>query len=858
MRYQPRNPVVAPSLCDVAWLLSWHFALNRFIAGLGRGSQLLSSELRGAAAPRAEGTRDALALAWRAGTLRWVLGAYCVLLGALLLVVPHQLGSQLDVALVIGRSWYGLGLLLAGLGLHYVGIAAPGRALTVAAHFVAGALLLQLAVSLGAGGVQAGAAVFAVFALGLLLAGWLPPSRGTGAPVRGDLFVLLMGVAVAVDGLVLLLQPRWTVMPFGTPAQAQWWLGLACMAGGLALCWIQLRRSVPWPVAAAAHVLVAVLLMLHLAIVVPAPSAWTEAAFYGGFGTVLGLLPWFGPRLARIDPTSLRTRLALALSLTAALPLLTGMALHADFEQRTHTGAALSELHGELNLSFVLLVVVVGGMAIVGATVAGYLSRPLSVLTRATEAFTAGHQSVLLPRSHIAEVARLARAFDDMRDRLAARTAERERAEAEVRALNAELEQRVAERTAQLEAAVRDLTNEIVERERARQERMELLARERAARAEAEKLAAERSAILDHIAEGVIIASPTGEIVFVNAAARRIHGISEPDASLARRAGPYRLLTPAGEPHPPGELPLERAARRGQTVLEHEMQVQRADGSRVVVAANAAPVLGDDGVRLGAVLTMRDVTVHREVERQKDEFFANVSHDLRTPVAGIKASIGVVLANEPPGTPEPLHRMFVNIDLAAERLSRLVGDLLELTRLQARRVQPRLEDCDLRALALRCVRSVEPLAETRRQRVEVTVPARPILATADPGRLERALLNLLENAHKYGYAGGVIRLSLLEAPGEVFISVSDDGPGIPEAEQDRIFERFYRPESSTSSRNDGSGLGLPIARAMIELQRGRLWLESAPGQGATFWIALPASPEAEAAPSRRSDVPPSD
>src|SRR6266516_6632630 len=238
---------------------------------------------------------------------------------------------------------------------------------------------------------------------------------------------------------------------------------------------------------------------------------------------------------------------------------------------------------------------------------------------------------------------------------------------------------------------------------------------------------------------------------------------------------------------------------------------------------------------------IRDITAQRSLEREKDEFLGNVSHDLRTPLAAIKASIGVVLANEPPGTPEPLHRMFVNIDLAADRMAKLVADLLELTRLQAGRAQLRADRCDLRTVALRSARAIEPLAQSRAQRVKVDLPAGPVTAVVDAERLEQALLNLLSNAHKYGRTGGNIQLRLQQRAGRATFGVTDDGPGIPEADRKRIFERFYRPETDDTRRNPGSGLGLPIARAMVELHGGRIWVESEVGAGSTFWIELPAN-----------------
>jgi signal transduction histidine kinase len=242
-----------------------------------------------------------------------------------------------------------------------------------------------------------------------------------------------------------------------------------------------------------------------------------------------------------------------------------------------------------------------------------------------------------------------------------------------------------------------------------------------------------------------------------------------------------------------------------------------------------------------AVLALRERAAQRELERQKNEFFANISHDLRTPLFAIKISVGVLLANEPADLPEPLHRLLANIDTASDQLARLVDDLLELTRLQAGRLQLQRERCDLRALAQRAAQSIEPLAQARGQRLEVVLPPDAVEASVDSARLERVLVNLLSNAHKYGRAGGLIRLQLESAPDAVCLVVVDDGPGIALADQERIFERFERVQSS-AEQVAGSGLGLPIARGVVELHGGRLSVESAPGNGATFRVSLPIDP----------------
>lgn len=231
----------------------------------------------------------------------------------------------------------------------------------------------------------------------------------------------------------------------------------------------------------------------------------------------------------------------------------------------------------------------------------------------------------------------------------------------------------------------------------------------------------------------------------------------------------------------------------------------------------------------------------REVERQKDEFVANVSHDLRTPIAAIKASIQVLLAAPPSGTGPAHQRLLANVDLAADELARLVEDLLDTSRLQAGRIELWRGPCDLRDLAGRAARSVESLARARQQTLELDLPAEPVLAAVDAERVTRVLVNLLGNAHKHGREGGRIRLALRRDVGQARLSVADDGPGIPPADLERIFHRFERGSGTRGGATGGAGLGLAIARGLVELHGGRLWAErgGGDGQGATFVATLP-------------------
>jgi PAS domain S-box-containing protein len=364
-------------------------------------------------------------------------------------------------------------------------------------------------------------------------------------------------------------------------------------------------------------------------------------------------------------------------------------------------------------------------------------------------------------------------------------------------------------------------------------------------------------ALLEAIPDPIVVSDREGRVVLVNRQAETVFGYERSEL-LGRSVD---ILVPARM----RSIQTTHRARYVEAPTSRPMGVglelygRRKDGSEFPVEVNISPVEAEGELLIIAdirditqrkraeaertELLAREQTARAETEQLKDEFFASISHDLRTPAAAIKASIEVVLANEPPGMPEPLHRLLVNVSLAADRMTQLVADLLELTRLQSGRVRLQPERCDVRELARRSAESIQSLAVTRGQLVEVALPARAIWLAADETRLERALLNLLGNACKYGREGGTIRLSLERRRArsgrvaEAVFAVADDGPGVPEDEQSRIFERFYR--SRTSQGVQGSGLGLTIARAMVELHGGRIWVESTLGQGATFRISVP-------------------
>jgi PAS domain S-box-containing protein len=334
------------------------------------------------------------------------------------------------------------------------------------------------------------------------------------------------------------------------------------------------------------------------------------------------------------------------------------------------------------------------------------------------------------------------------------------------------------------------------------------------------------------------IAPPRG-FEYVNPAVTTMTGYT-PEEHYADPDLGFKLIHPDDrealasqlEPESAGGLLTVRWIRRDGVVIwteQHNVPIYDAAGNLVAI----------EGIARDVTDRKRDEAVLRSLQ---DEFISSISHDLRTPLAAIKASVGVVLANEPPGTSEPLRRMLVNIDAAADDLSEMVANLLELARLQAHRGEPHRDWLDLRVLTRRAIESIEPMAKRKEQRIESRLPGAPLWCHCDGSRLERAVCNLLGNARKYATRGTTIRLTLVRKAREAIFSVSDEGPGISHAEQERIFERFRTRTDGAPGRWAGSGLGLPVAHAVAELHGGRMWVDSEPGNGATFRIAVPLAP----------------
>jgi two-component system phosphate regulon sensor histidine kinase PhoR len=346
------------------------------------------------------------------------------------------------------------------------------------------------------------------------------------------------------------------------------------------------------------------------------------------------------------------------------------------------------------------------------------------------------------------------------------------------------------------------------------------------ARQEAETERQRFTAVLGRSADGVLAIDGEGSVRYVNAAARRLLGIP---AAASFEPPAEQSFVAAVRDHELAAL-LERCRReQAQVTGIVRLAAQGRD-----VEAIFLPLQGAGGWRYLGLL--HDLTEIRRGEGQRRDLVSNLSHELRTPLASIKAAVQV-LAEGGFEDDEAARELLGGVDHEVDRLTQLVDEMLELSRIESGQLPFQFEAVDAAQLCSDAVRRLSAQAE--RAGVALRWNAEPELPAlrADPERLLRAVINLVHNAIKFTPAGGSVTVEARRHGGMGEIAVRDTGIGIPQAEQERIFERFYKVDRARSS--TGTGLGLAIVKHTAQAHGGRVEVASSPGAGATFRLLIP-------------------
>jgi PAS domain S-box-containing protein len=424
------------------------------------------------------------------------------------------------------------------------------------------------------------------------------------------------------------------------------------------------------------------------------------------------------------------------------------------------------------------------------------LTRPIVRLIRVAEQIRGGNLGARAEVTGDDEIGHLALTLNDMTDRM--------------RSYYQDLEAKVNERTRELQANVnRD------------------------------------DALLTSIGDGVIATDQTGKIVLFNKVSEELLEMKR-DVALGK---PYeeiwKLETEKGEQIPTEDHPIHKALHDAQTINDSNYYYARRDGAgnpivRFPVAITASPVSLSAQV-IGMIIVFRNITREKQVDRMKTEFISLASHQLRTPLSAIKWFTEMLLSGDA-GELKPEQAEFAkNISDSSERMIALVNSLLNISRIESGRIIVEPKPTDLSELVGGIINDLKAKTEERQQTLVVSVHKDLPKINLDPRLIGQVYLNLLTNAIKYTPKGGEISVFISRNGDQVVSQVTDNGYGIPESEQSKMFGKFFRATNIIKVETDGTGLGMYLVKAIIESSGGKIWFKSAEGKGTTFWFSLPLS-----------------
>jgi PAS domain S-box-containing protein len=344
---------------------------------------------------------------------------------------------------------------------------------------------------------------------------------------------------------------------------------------------------------------------------------------------------------------------------------------------------------------------------------------------------------------------------------------------------------------------------------------------------------ADTEAFLEALPDAVVVVGADGGVVYANPAAERLVGAGRDELAGRPLDDALPLRDGAGNPWWACSERLRRLPRV-RRVPARELGLDAGPGAPTPVDLTATFVRNGDGRVVQAVCVLRDVSARHRGDSQRGELISTLAHELRSPLTSVKGFTSTLLHRWERFSDEQKRHMLATVDMDADRVTRLIGELLDVSRIDAGRLELHRREFDLAAMAAGIVGRFE--LQHDRHRFVVTFPDGFPAVYADRDKVEQVLTNLVENAVKYS-DGGTVTVTGEVAGDAVEVAVRDHGLGIPADQLPLIFTKFYR--RPTQGAPSGTGLGLFIARGLIEAHGGRIWASSAPGQATELRFRLP-------------------
>lgn len=353
--------------------------------------------------------------------------------------------------------------------------------------------------------------------------------------------------------------------------------------------------------------------------------------------------------------------------------------------------------------------------------------------------------------------------------------------------------------------------------------------------------------LIQHIGEGVLVADAKGRVQLLNPAAEALTGWREVEAKGIDSRLVLQLLNEDEQALPAAEQPLNVVIAQAKSVEREDLVLATRSGKRLAVRLMASPISGPTNQVLGTIVVFRDVTQAKAAERQRNEFISTASHEMRTPVAAVEGYIALALNPKVAKVDAKAQLYLTKAQTSIQHLGNLFQDLLSTTRIEEGKLPNHPEVVEVAKLVVQITDELKFKAKAKNLELAFTAEGvnkgvkavQPLYyVQVDPERIREVITNLIDNAIKFTPSGSVT-VTLDGDDNKVVIGVKDSGIGIAPEDMPHLFQKFYRIDNTHTRNIGGTGLGLYICRAIVELYQGRIWVESKPGEGSHFKFSLP-------------------